>query len=362
MKVLHMLTSGNPGGIEILCENIANNSSWENYFCFITDGGIVYEQMKKSGKNVILLKDIKNIYKKYKKISKYVREKKIDIINIHHEDIYLELYYLLLKIKYKRIKFVSTYHSCFDEMFYKNDNFLKKRLKILFTQIRFSISDLCIFVSNAGYESHKEKFRIKASKAKVIYNGVTNIKNDNVPSKSNNLLYIGRIIDYKGINVLLESIKKIVDLNINIHLDIVGDGPEMEKCQKYVLDNKIENFVKFYGFDTDKEKYYKKAKFFVYPSLCQEVFGISIVEAMTYGIPCIAFKKGGIPEIISDGRDGFIVENDSSLELAKKIIEVTKIEYEKILELSKKAKQKAIQFDIKENVFKLEKEYINLIK
>ena len=52
----------------------------------------------------------------------------------------------------------------------------------------------------------------------------------------------------------------------------------------------------------DIGKYLKTADIFVYPSICEEVFGISLVEAMSYGVPCVANEVGGIPEILATSK------------------------------------------------------------
>ena len=57
MKVLNLLTSGNAGGIESLCRDIGVNSQFENGFCFLFEGGTIYEDMKKIGLKTYLLKD-----------------------------------------------------------------------------------------------------------------------------------------------------------------------------------------------------------------------------------------------------------------------------------------------------------------
>ena len=70
----------------------------------------------------------------------------------------------------------------------------------------------------------------------------------------------------------------------------------------------MEQAVEFLGTQRDIGNYLQKTDLFVYPSVCEEVFGISIVEAMSYGVPCVANRVGGIPEIIDDGVNGFITK------------------------------------------------------
>jgi glycosyltransferase involved in cell wall biosynthesis len=65
--------------------------------------------------------------------------------------------------------------------------------------------------------------------------------------------------------------------------------------------------------------FYRNARFLVVPSICFETFGLVIVEAMSYGLPIIASRMGGLPEIVEDGETGLLFEAGNSEELAYKM-------------------------------------------
>lgn len=100
---------------------------------------------------------------------------------------------------------------------------------------------------------------------------------------------------------------------------MVGDGPDRERLERIASDLKITDITTFYGQQTDVEEYLEKASVFVYPSTCPEVFGISIVEAMAYGIPCVSNNVGGIPEVITDKVSGLLCYSFDPKELARNI-------------------------------------------
>ena len=112
----------------------------------------------------------------------------------------------------------------------------------------------------------------------------------------------------------------------------------------------IGSITTFYGQQKDVIPFLKQADIFVYPSVCQEVFGISIVEAMAFGIPCISNNIGGIPEIIENEKSGFICESTK------------RIKNNKIINISEKAKERAAQYSIKNTVDNLNIEYNTLMK
>ena len=90
----------------------------------------------------------------------------------------------------------------------------------------------------------------------------------------------------------------------------------------------------------------------MYPSICEEGFGISVIEAMSRKCIPITFKKGGIPEIISDGIDGFLVDKIDVIELKKVMEKVINLNY--VEKIKESAREKSEQFGIDNTINKLE--------
>ena len=80
--------------------------------------------------------------------------------------------------------------------------------------------------------------------------------------------------------------------------------------------------VNFVGTQTNVIEWLDKADIFVYPVIWKEAFGISVVEAMSRGCIPIVTKKGGLPEIIDDEVNGFIISKCDREELAQKITNI----------------------------------------
>lgn len=103
---------------------------------------------------------------------------------------------------------------------------------------------------------------------------------------------------------------------------------------------------------------------FVYPSICQEVFGLSIVEAMAFGIPCIGNCVGGIPEVIGDGRNGFLTKTmdvDGMYDAIIRMLEIMGDE-EVFQDMSDEAKRTAQCFSIKSTCRVLDREVAGLAR
>ena len=100
---------------------------------------------------------------------------------------------------------------------------------------------------------------------------------------------------------------------------------------------------------------------FVYPSVCEEAFGISVIEAMARGCIVVTFNKGGLPELIKDGVNGFLVTKADEESLARKLEEIIENKYNN-QEIIKNAIETAKHFTIDNTIENLYKEYKKLLK
>ena len=309
MKVLNLLSTGGVGGIEQLCKNIGKYADYKNTFCFMFGEGIIYNEMKLLGLHVESLANDgkgKVTLSKWKHVCNLVE--KNDIIVTHHCSIALQLYYYLLSQKYRNKKFVMTVHSCFEKaQNYNYNSKLKNKSAEYMIKAALKCSDKIIFVSKAGRESYVSNFDISRDKAMVIYNGIEQSArtSDDINTQADRkyqITYIGRVEEIKGIQLLIRAIAVLPEYYLaRIKVWIIGDGSYREELEKLTSKLGLNGIIKFLGVKRDIDNYLYKTDIFVYPSICQEVFGISIVEAMSYGIPCIANNVGGIPEIIING-------------------------------------------------------------
>lgn len=176
------------------------------------------------------------------------------------------------------------------------------------------------------------------------------------------LTYVGRLIREKGVHILIEALAHVKNLEC-FQLVIVGDGPcrrELETLsEKYGISDKV-NFV---GFQKNVSDYLKKSDIFVHPAIWEEGFGIAIVEAMREGLVCVAFRKGAIPEIITDEVNGYIVNECSTEALAKKLDEIQeKYQSEEMRMLENEEMKRARFFSIDKVVKQLDDLYVCLQK
>ena len=213
-------------------------------------------------------------------------------------------------------------------------------------------ADKIIAVSNYIKSDIVRFYKNVKHKIVVVYNGISPKYYDSQhydKKEENNVVYIGRVVSGKGLDLLLEAVRKIQEDRV-IQLTIVGDGPELSRLKAYVKDNNLKN-INFVGKQLNITKYLDKAKVFIYPSVCNEAFGISIVEGMARGCIPVVFGNGGIPEIVNE-KNGFVTKLISSDSLYELMIKGLNSNIKPQFET-----EEAKKFNIVNTIKGLEKEY-----
>lgn len=153
----------------------------------------------------------------------------------------------------------------------------------------------------------------------------------------------------------LEKLIKVFELLINSNRDkvlelwIVGDGQERDKLDRMVLQLGLEKNIILFGFQEDVIRFLTQADAFVLPSM-SEGFSISLVEAMSCGLPCIATKVGGPSEIIKSGT-GYLIDPNSSDDIFQKMDHLVNMPLAERKEMGRLAKKDVeMRFTVKKYV------------
>lgn len=156
-------------------------------------------------------------------------------------------------------------------------------------------------------------------KSYTIPNGVDKYWLDKMRSKNSNiidtikLIQVSRLIKTKNVDKTIKCVKKMVENNIKVSLDVVGEGPQLKKLSKLTERLEVCDYVTFHGFIDDKKvlrDLYHKANIFILPSY-SETFGISYLEALSQGIPVIGIANTGVYGFFQDKGVGEFIENAS---------------------------------------------------
>lgn len=356
MVVLHLLYAGGTGGIEKLCKDIGLHSKLDdNIFMFVHQGGIICSEMKDAGIEVIEL-GIQNyeIIRLAKVINGVLIDRCVDCVVIHHPAPLIWIAVLIVQMK--NIKLFVYAHNNYLEIVEQ-----KKWKRIIYNALLEKCNRI-IAISDSVKKSFLKENPIKKEKIFVVYNGIEisayqsepKVKDDGVIR----LIYVGRLIREKGVQVLIEALSELENKR-DFRLDIIGDGNYRKPLEELVHKLDLGSIVRFEGIQRNVHKYLSNSDVFIHPAIWEEGFGITIIEAMSAGLICVAFRKGAIPEIIEDNVSGFIINDCSSKGLAAALDEIRKRFNDGfLLDIRRNAVARASIFSIENVVEELHNVYI----
>ena len=193
-----------------------------------------------------------------------------------------------------------------------------------------------VFVSNFAYNKHKEYMPALANAAAItLYNTIPPLDAEFISRRRGRyFLFFGRLSHEKGVNTLIEAFARKADAV----LKIVGTGPE-ENALKSKVAAAQESNIEFLGYRNGAalKEIIRDAAFVVVPSEWYENNPMTIVEAYSAGIPVIGARIGGIPEIIDEGRTGFMFASGDADDLGRCIDRATALDDAEYAAMSRNA-------------------------
>ena len=170
-------------------------------------------------------------------------------------------------------------------------------------------------------------------KVALVLNGIDDPREENLtpPSSVREMLGVApetplivasaRLVREKGLDVLVRAMSQVVVHLPHARCVVAGDGKARRELEHLVEAERLTGTVSLLGFRYDVLSLVAAADVFVLPSLA-EPFGLVLLEAMALGIPAIATRAGGPPEILDDGKAGLLVAPNDPRELAQAILRI----------------------------------------
>jgi glycosyltransferase involved in cell wall biosynthesis len=232
--------------------------------------------------------------------------------------------------------------------------FYKKYL--IFVKMTLKKCDYIIAVS----EFLGEILRKLSTNVVVIYNMVDRPLLKKVKKNRLNIIFLGAIIDDKGIfdilDVFIDNYYYFMD-SVTLH---IGGRGDVRRLKNIIIQKKLEKFVIYHGWlnELEKHKLLSQSDVLIQPSYF-EGFGISIAEGMSYGLPIIATSVGGIPELVENNLNGFLMPPGDKLQIFEAIKSF--IENPKLIEMMGKESIKRVIPFYRDNTLKKFKDfYVNI--
>jgi glycosyltransferase involved in cell wall biosynthesis len=133
--------------------------------------------------------------------------------------------------------------------------------------------------------------------------------------------WVGRMTAVKRTDDVLNAMQRLVDGGVDAYLLLVGDGPDREHLEQYAHELGVTKRCLFLGYQEDVGRFYSAIDALLLPS-ANEGTPVSVIEALAAGRPAVATRVGGVPDVLRDGVDGFLVEVGDAQGLADRLAEL----------------------------------------
>lgn len=234
-------------------------------------------------------------------------------------------YYMLGKLL-GRQKLLYVCHNVFPHERFPLDKFLTKlvlkRGNCFVTQSNMDAEDLLSIKPNANYvvtpHPTYNAFRIQNLSQNQARDQLQ------IPMNTEVILFFGFVREYKGLKYLLEAMPEIINKRKDVQLWVVGDfGSDREDYLSMISSLNVIASVKVvegYIADADVEKYFASSDLVVLPYISATQSGI-VQIAYGFQKPVLVTNVGGLPDVVSDGKTGYVVEARSTTAIANKVID-----------------------------------------
>ena len=160
----------------------------------------------------------------------------------------------------------------------------------------------------------------------AVPNGVEKVSDERLPDGSTDeepptIGIVGQIGEWKGHDDLLDAVRRLAEQDVSVRCVVVGTGDDeyVQSLRQRVRAYGLEEVVEFRGYVHDTDAIYADLDACVVPSRVEEAFGLVAAEAGMREIPVVVARRGGLPEIVEDGKTGFVVEGEAPRQLADRL-------------------------------------------
>lgn len=202
----------------------------------------------------------------------------------------------------------------------------------VFSRVNRMVADACdhLTVVSRSMRGDLMKLGVESRKVSIIPMGVDlrhRFVPPAVPSSTESLLFVGRLVEKKGLRYLLAAMPKILKRFPRTHLTVAGDGPSRLELEKLASDLGLRARVRFLGALKNEElpAVYQRAGFVIFPSVVsadgdREGFGLVLVEALGCGCACVVTDLPAMMDIVQDKKTAIVVRQKNPDEIAAAVI------------------------------------------
>lgn len=312
------------GGAEKLVVNLAVNLDKSRFHVSVAAVSGICPEGVTPNQNLSVLKnhqievfDLKgrSKFETAKNVLKLFHEKRPDIIHVNLNTI---LYVMFFAAAYGTRTRIFTFHNVAS---LSASGFKKLLHNVAFKALNFTPVAICDFVR----KTISNDYHIPLMEIPCIYNGVDtrafypkakSLENQKVEFVTTGILY-----HIKNHKLLIDAFAKAEARHPDIHLNIIGDGVLRRELEQQIVAYGLNNKIKIQGISDNVADYLNHADVYVMSSNT-EGLPLSVLEAMSCGLPVITTRAGGVVDIVKDGENGFLTPVGDVEALSESMIEL----------------------------------------
>ena len=307
MKIMQVIPYFCFGGAEIMCENLtyALKNAGQDVFVvsLYNERTPIAQRMEEAGIQIVYLdKKLGLDLSMVPKLAKLMGQERPDVVHTHLDVIK----YAVLAAKLAGVKkCVHTVHSLADR---EAEGRIQKIINGTYFRRGWSTP---VALTPEVQASVAEFYGLPLARIPVIYNGIDLSrcipKTTYETGETMTILHVGRFDVPKNHAGLLEAFRLLRETHPECRLRLVGDGDLRADMEALAKEKGVSDAVEFCGMQSNVYPYLHNADIFTLPSI-YEGNPMTIIEAMGTGLPIVASRVGGIPDMIHDGESGILVE------------------------------------------------------
>ena len=250
-------------------------------------------------------------------VRKIITEVSPDIIHSHRYKENLLAWVAITGLK--NIKLIATQHGM-SETAGMYQSFASRLRTDLFFRLLSHCFDRTVLVSCEMQQALVGSYGFSAKDVSVIHNGIS--IPDDVSRRFGRRVVVGsagRIFPVKDFSLMVDIAHSVVSQSDNVDFVLAGDGPQRSTLEEKIRAYGLQDHFRLVGHQDDMDIFFRSLDVYINTSV-HEGIPMSVLEAMSYGLPVVVPKVGGFPEIVEDGVSGYLVGGRNPEIFADKIL------------------------------------------
>lgn len=313
MKIFQLIQKSQLRGAEIFACQLSTELNNRGHDCIVITLFQGESKLPFEGRIIHLGLSKKNRFldwSGWRKLAHLVEKEKPDVLQANAGD---TLKYAIISKLIFRWSALVVFRNASTVSLYIKNSFVKQ-----WNYLLYSFTDHVISVSQYTRGDFINTFPDIANRVSVVPIGIPD--QNLLEERTNNgdaciLLHVGGFTFEKNHAGLIKIVSEVIRKHTNAVLWLVGDGPLRTETENLVKSMHLTERVKFWGYQSNPQEFFRQASVFLLPSVIEGLPAV-ILESFYHKVPVVAYRVGGIGELVRNGETGFLIEKGNEKDFA----------------------------------------------